>query len=249
MKLIFGALAGTAVSLAAGTATADTWGVSLYGGWNGSFDSDVNFTGPDTDWTVRSVPWDGLSFTFTGAAPYYGARLSFWPSAMPGWGLALDFTHAKVQAHRSATVSHSGRINGVPTSGSNQVQELFDVLEFTDGLNLVTLNALYQLPSYGMFHPYIGAGVGISIPHVEVTGNSGGPPNVPFPRTFAYEFGGPAAQALIGAEVALSSRISLFGEYKLSWTNINSPMNGDYEIHTTVVTNHIIAGATFKFAR
>jgi lipid A oxidase len=246
MKRIVGALAGGALALAAGSAAADTWGVSLYGGWNGSFDSDVNFTGPGTNWTVRSVPWDGLSFTFTGAAPYYGARLSYWPSALPGWGLAFDFTHAKVQARRDATVSYSGTINGTPPPGSAPVSSLFDVLEFTDGLNLLTLNALYKLPSYGMIHPYVGAGAGISIPHVEVTGNGG---SVPFPRTFAYEFGGPAAQALIGAEIAISNRVSLFAEYKLSWTSINSSMNGGYEIHTNVVTNHIIAGATLTFGR
>jgi lipid A oxidase len=247
MRLVSGMLAGAAVAavFAANPASADVWGVTLYGGWNGSFDSDVRFSDPDTDWTVHSVPWDGLSFTFTGKSPYYGARLSFWPSAMPGWGVALDYTHAKVQAKRDATVSYSGTIDGTPTSGSAQVPTLFDVLEFTDGLNLITLNALYKLQPYGIIQPYVGAGAGISIPHVEVTGHA---PTTSFPRTFAYEFGGPALQALIGAEVPINGRLSLFGEYKLSWTDITSPMTGGYQIHTTVVTNHLIGGATFKFA-
>jgi lipid A oxidase len=237
-----------AAALVASAAHADTWGVSVYGGWNGSLNSDARFTDPDTNWTVHDIPWDGQSFSFAGAAPYYGLRLSIWPSAMPGWGVALDFTHAKVKANRTASVSHSGTINGNPTSGTNQVQELFGVLEFTDGLNILTLNALYNLQRYGMVQPYVGVGAGISIPHVEVTGNSGGPPNVPFQRTFAYEFGGPAVQALIGAEVPVTRRISLFGEYKLSWTSIDSPLTGGYRIETSIVTNHLLAGATWRFA-
>ncbi len=246
MKRILSALAVASVATVgtASVARADTWGISVYGGWNGSFNSDVNFTGPSTNWTVRNVPWDGLSFTFTGAAPYYGARLSYWPTAMPGWAFALDYTHAKVQASRNATVSYSGEINGGSVSGSGTVSSLFDVLEFTDGLNIVTLNALYKLPSFGMVHPYVGAGAGINIPHVEVTGNGG---SVPFARTFDYEFGGLALQALVGAEVAINKRLALFGEYKLNWAGVNSPLNGGYRIHTNVVTNHILAGVTLKF--
>ena len=241
MKRRAGVVAGmaTGVVLATAPAGADAWGVSLYGGWNGSLNSDVRFTGPGTDWTLHSVPWDGLSFTQAGGPPFYGARLTYWPSAMRGWGFALEFTHAKARAVGGATVSYSGTF-----SGSDQIQNLFQTLEFTDGLNLVTLNALYQLQPYGMIRPYVGAGAGISIPHVEVTGNGG---TVPFPRTFAYEFGGPAVVGLIGAEVALTRRVALFGEFKVTGTTINSPMNGGYEIHTTMVISQVVAGATYKF--
>jgi lipid A oxidase len=233
---------------AAGPARADVWALSGYMGWNGSFNSDARFTGPNTDWSVRNVPWDGLSFGFSGGAPYYGVRLSYWPTAWGNIGVALDFNHAKVRAKRNATVSYSGTLtpSPLPPSGSDSVANLFDVFEFTDGLNLITLNALYQLRPYGAIHPYLGLGAGISIPHVEVTGHS---PNTPFPTTFGYEFGGPALQGLIGLDVAVTSHLSLFGEYKLSWTSVNSGLNGGYRIHTNVTTNHLLAGATVKFGR
>jgi lipid A oxidase len=238
------ALSAAATTLGGGAASADVWGISAYGGWNGSFNSDVRFTGPNTDWTVHSVPWDGLSFGFSGGAPYYGVRLDYWPTAFGNWGLALDFNHAKVRAHRTATVNYSGTMNAAPFNGSDQVQNLFNVLEFTDGMNFVTLNALYRVQPLGMLHPYVGLGAGISIPHVEVTGNG---TTVPFARTFDYEFGGPVLQGLVGLEVPVTSHFSLFGEYKLTWTSIKSPVTGGYDIHTQVVTNHLLAGGTIKF--
>jgi lipid A oxidase len=241
-----------AAAFAAGTvlataANAGTWQVSVYGGWNGSFNSDVHFTGANTDWTVQNVPWDGVSWAKSGGAPYYGYRLTYWPTAWQNFGIAIDYTHAKIRAVRDATVNYSGTINGSTFDGSNQIQNLFDVLEYTDGLNLVFADGLYKLHPVGRFHPYVGAGLGISIPHVEVTGVGGGGGTPPFQRTFAYEFGGVAAEALIGADVQISKRFSLFGEYKLSYAKVDSPMTGGYTIHTTTITNHLLAGLSFSF--
>src|SRR5262245_46340239 len=112
------ALGAATVLVAAVPARADTWGISVYGGWNGSLNSDAHFTGPSTDWTVHSIPWDGLSFGQSGGPPYYGVRLSMWPTAMPGWGIAVDFTHAKARAVRDATVSYTGAISGGLPPGS-----------------------------------------------------------------------------------------------------------------------------------
>jgi lipid A oxidase len=244
-----GTVLGVAVCLA-NAASAGTLQVSVYGGWNGSFNSDANFTGPNTDWTVHNIPWDGVSFAKSGGAPYYGYRLTYWPTAWHNFGIALDYTHAKIRAVRDATVSYSGTINGVndsTTNGSAQIQDLFDVLEYTDGLNLIFADGLYKLRTVGMFHPYVGAGLGISIPHVEETGVGGGSGTPPFHRTFAYEFGGAAAEGLIGADVQLTKRISVFGEYKLSWAKVDSPLTGGYRIHTTTITNHLLAGLSFSF--
>jgi hypothetical protein len=37
--------------------------ISLYGGWNGSFDSDIHLIQPGgTNMTLNDVPWDGDSF-------------------------------------------------------------------------------------------------------------------------------------------------------------------------------------------
>ena len=37
--------------------------IGVYGGWNGSFDSDIHLTQPGgTNMTLNDVPWDGDSF-------------------------------------------------------------------------------------------------------------------------------------------------------------------------------------------
>ena len=46
--------------------------IGVYGGWNGSFDSDIHLSQPGgTNMTLNDVPWDGESF---GPPPYWGAR-------------------------------------------------------------------------------------------------------------------------------------------------------------------------------
>jgi lipid A oxidase len=241
LALLMGCIAFTA-AVGVGSASAGSLTVSAYGGWNGSFNSDVNFTGPGTDWTVKNIPWEGLSVG-GGDAPYYGVRVTYWSVLVPNLGIALDYTHAKVRANPAASVSYSGPLGGPSFNGTNTIGNLFGALRFTNGLNLVTLNALYRLRSIGMLHPYVGAGLGISIPEVEVTGNGS---TVNFARTFAYEYGGPAAQGIAGIDLTLTKRISVFTEYKLSWTSVNSPITGGDRIHTTIVTNHLLAGLTLQ---
>ena len=65
--------------------------------------------------------------------------------------------------------------------------------------------------------------------------------------TFAYTYGGLAAQVLAGVDIKLTKRLSVFTEYKLSWAGVNAPMNGGYRIHTNIITNHILAGVALSF--
>lgn len=218
--------------------------LGVYGGWNGTHNSDVRFTDPDTDWTVQNIPWLGLPFTADGAAPYYGARFTYWMESKPHWGFMLDYTHAKVRADPSATVNYGGTIDGAPFSGSDQVGNLFDMLEFTDGISLLTLNAMYRFEPIGRLQPYVGAGLGLNIPHVEVEGNGG---SVPFDRTFDYELGGPAAQLLAGVDFRITDNLSLFTEYKFSWAGVNAPLTDGYRVHTNLLTHHILAGISLTF--
>lgn len=228
-------------ALSANSASSGELQIGVYGGWNGSHNSDVNFTGPGTDWTVHSVPWDGLSFTFDGEAPYYGARVTYWPDSLPNWGFMLDLTHAKVRALEDATVNYSGSLG----NGSDQIGNIFDRLEFTDGFTLLTVNGMYRFEPMDRFRPYVGAGVGINIPHVEVTGAgvaSG------LPTTFEYAYGGFAAQALAGVDIRLTKHISLFTEYKFSWAGVNAPLSDpDYRIKTNLFTHHVLFGASVNF--
>jgi len=67
---------------------------SLYGGWNGSFDSDFHLIQPNgTNMILNDVPWDGDSF---GAPPYWGIRGTYWFNNAPNWGFMVDYHHAKV---------------------------------------------------------------------------------------------------------------------------------------------------------
>jgi lipid A oxidase len=154
----------------------------------------------------------------------------------------FDLTHAKVRADPNATVNFSGTLDGVLTPGSGQIGNLFDLLEFTDGFTMLTVNGMYRFEPMGRFQPYLGAGLGITIPHVEVDGGT-----TPFARTFDYEFGGMTAQALAGVDIQLTKHFSLFTEYKFSWAGIDAPMVDGYRIHTDLFTHHVLLGASLRF--
>ena len=75
---------------------------------------------------------------------YYGLRPSYWIKEAPQWGLALDFTHAKMYAELQGTVTVSGTRNSVPVRTRERVGETFGELNLSHGYNLLTLNALYR---------------------------------------------------------------------------------------------------------
>jgi lipid A oxidase len=215
----------------------------IYGGWNGSFDSDATFKRGNSDFTMHDIPWQGLSFFKDGGAPYYGARATLWPDAMPQWGIMLDYTHAKVRATPSAKVKVTGKYMGGPAPSPSKVSDLFSTFEFTDGINLVTLNAVRQLPplgAMGKIQPYFGAGIGAAEPHVEVTGPG-------FPKTFKYEWAGVAAQVLAGINIPITKRFSIFGEYKLSYASVNADLTKGGHVSTNIWTNHVLAGLAVRF--
>ena len=133
-------------------------------------------------------------------------------------GVGLDYSHAKVIAERppalNAIVSH---------------------LEFTDGLNLVIPTAYYRYQWTDRLAPYVGLGVGFSVPSVEVTLRPvNGFDTTP---THQYEFGGPAVQATVGLSAKVWGPVSAFGEYKVAFShNDVSIRNGGSE-QTDLVTN------------
>ena len=190
--------------------------LSAYGGGSISFDSDVDLKENGTSTTYSDVSWDGESFK---PPPHWGLRGTWWFDSYPNWGVAIDFTHAKVKAD--------------PRPSD------FQTLEFTDGLNVVTANALYRYPTDTRFTPYGGLGLGLSIPHVEVkTANS---------STFEYQVAGVAAQGILGVDFRVWNGLSVFGEYKLSYTNNDAGLNGGGSLETDIWTNHFNFGIAFRF--
>jgi len=191
---------------------------SVYGGYQTAPHSGVDLS----DGTHFTAGWEGKSF---GSPPYYGARVTWWLEDLgyPNLGLSIDYTHDKVYAD-DKTLAASG----------------WSHFEFTDGLNLLTANALYRFPQDGgRWTPYLGAGVGVNIPHVEVTRPSG--------TTFDYEFGGVTLQAQAGVDFRITEHWSTFVEYKGTYSKVDVPIDSGDRLKTDIFTNAVNLGVSFHW--
>ena len=206
-----------AALLAANVASAEVE-LSFYGGIQGALSSDVTIAGDDAiaDSSFE-LDWEARSFE---APPYYGIRVTNWESASFGYG--LDFTHNKVYPE-----------NDVLPDG-------FRRLEFTDGLNTLTLNGYYRWQdAFAGITPYVGGGVGLSIPHVEVITEDS--------RTLGYQVTGPAATWIAGASMPINDQWSLFGEYKGTYTSNEGDLDTGGTVSTDIFTNALNVGVSFNF--
>ena len=175
----------------------------------------------DFDFTAG---WEGRSFE---APPHYGFRATHWLNE--NWGISLDFNHTKVYAE-DATLGAGG------TSGG------FERLEFTDGLNNLTLNAEYRWSNQSRkWRPFAGAGIGVVIPRVEVQTQSGAP------LTDEYQFGGPSVMLHGGIEYDLNQDWSVFGDYKITYSQLDVDLNGGGSLQTNIVTNSFNLGISRRF--
>ena len=132
------AVVATGAALTAGATSAARAEVELsfYGGTQSAPHSIID----DSVLGEGRVKWLGKSF----AAPIYaGVRATWWKSDI--WGFGVEVNHAKVYSENKAALG-------------------YDVLEFTDGLNLITANVFRRFPNAGRFTPYVGGGLGIAVP-------------------------------------------------------------------------------------
>ncbi len=174
----------------------------------------------DFDFTAG---WDGKSFQ---APLHYGFRATHWMNE--NWGVSVDFNHTKVYAD-AETLGAGG------TSG-------FERLEFTDGLNNLTVNAEYRWDKNGRnWRPFVGAGIGVAIPRVEVQTQAGAP------ITDEYQFGGPSMMLHGGIEYDLNDNWSVFGEYKFTYSQLDVDLTGGGSLQTDIVTNAINIGLSRSF--
>ena len=192
--------------------------LSFYGGAQSAPASDVVIRDdsviPDSNF---SQSWEGRSAS---APIYYGIRVTRWQS--PVFGFGLDLAHNKIYPKDDV----------LPTG--------FSVLEFTDGLNTLTVNAYRRWPNMlGDVTPYVGGGLGLAIPHVEVTHGAS--------ETFGYQLTGPAATWIAGARYPISDQWSVFGEYKGTFTSNVGEVDTGGKIETDVFTNAVNLGVSFNF--
>ncbi|MFZ3582898.1 outer membrane protein [Loktanella sp. DJP18] len=191
--------------------------LSFYGGAQSAPHSDVFVTGDLAYPAKTRVKWEGRSFD---PPPYYGVRATYWASERFGYG--LDFTHTKVYS------SDESR-EGTP----------FTTLEFTDGLNTLTANAYRRFDPVGGATPYVGAGIGLAIPHVEVANGT--------TSTLGYQVTGPAATVLAGVSYPVSDRFAVFGEYKFTYSQNEAELDGGGTLKTDIITNAVNVGVSFNF--
>ncbi|MCV6595734.1 MAG: outer membrane beta-barrel protein [Mangrovicoccus sp.] len=194
--------------------------VSAYGGWQTSPHSTVKGFDPGGvgvfDFTAA---WEGKSFS---APPYYGFRGTWWRNGGV-YGYGIDFSHAKVYAS-DQTLGRNG----------------FDRLEMTDGLNIITANVYRRFPSENRrWTPYVGAGLGVSYPHVDVE-TAGG-------KTYGYQVTGPAFAWVAGVSYPFAERWSVFGEYKGSYSQNKADLDNGGSLETNIVTNALNVGVSFSF--
>ena len=180
--------------------------------------SDLKFVQPGaTDLTVHDVEWEGRPFK---SPIYYGLRATRWRGGLSPFGHMLDFTHSKAIARPAQTVRFSGTRNGRAFPESATVSATFKHLEFSHGHNMLTGNGLMRLGSLSrQLSPYVGAGVGVNLPHTEIQfiGDT--------ERTYEYQYTGPTGQVLLGIEMRLP-RVVLFVEYKLTVSLYDAPLTG-----------------------
>ena len=163
--------------------------------------------------------WKGNSFSMP---PYYGLRVTKW-NMNRGWG--LDFNHSKAYADAD-TLLKSG----------------FNRLQFTDGLNNLTLHQQRKLKSNaGNLIPYYGYGIGMIIPHVEVQSD------INSPLTFEYQYGGPTVAINGGLKLPLKKNKFLFAEYKFTSSWLDVRLNGGGSLNTRIFTNALNVGLGFEF--
>lgn len=192
--------------------------LSIYGGAQNSPHSIVTVTDdlviPGDEFRMG---WVGKSLS---APPYYGIRATFWKTATFGYG--LDFSHNKIYPQKG----------DLPAG--------YEVLEFTDGLNILTINGYRRWENQNSkVTPYIGGGLGVSIPHVEVTYGSS--------ETFGYQLTGPAVAWLAGGSFALNDRWSVFAEYKGTYSKNIADLETGGTLNNDVVTNAVNLGISVNF--
>lgn len=229
-----------AVSLPAATAARAEWSISGALGASTTGDADVQLTQPGgNDLRFSDVAWSGKSFE---SPVYYGIRFAYWLKESPAWGLALDYSHAKMLADLDASVSVDGVRDGTVIEGMERLGDTFGRLEFTDGHNLVLFTGLYRFfaeRTDRAVQPYLGLGLGAAVPHVETL--------VDGMETFEFQVAGPAVQGLVGVEIPVARAWSLFAESKLAWARISADLEGNGSLSVKPWTAQLAAGVSVSF--
>lgn len=186
--------------------------ISVYGGQQTSHPSTIRSSSLGDD----RVNWNSESFKIP---VYYGLRAKRWSEGRLGFG--IDFFHAKAIA------------DGPEKYG-------YQNLNFSHGLNVLTADIWYRFDTLGRVTPYVGAGLGVAIPHVEVQPIGGQP-------TAEYQIAGPAATVVIGGALAVGGKWSVFTEYQAAYSQIRARLDSGNRLRTEIFTDALNVGVSLRF--
>ena len=194
--------------------------INLYMGTEAPDSSRISGTDVTAGAFDTTIDWEGKSDAMP---PYYGARATWWTNSNIGW--AFEFSHNKAYAP-AAQMAAVG----------------FDRMEFTDGHNILTLNVMKRWPgAWGnKVTPYIGAGYGAAIPHVDIRPVGG-------THTFGYQVTGPAYRLLAGASYKINDRWSIYGEYQFTHSDNKVDLEGGGTLETKITSNAFNFGVGIHF--
>jgi lipid A oxidase len=212
-KLVAAALAISASSLALAESE-----FTVYSGYQSSPHSTVENTNTGKSFYTG---WDGDPWSFP---IYLGLRYTDWVT--DDWGYAVNYAHTKAYSSDLKSTSNTG------ASGNSYTR-----LEFTDGANPVTVIAMRRF-KYRNIRPHVGAGIGISVPHVEVTWSSN--------KTFEYQYGGPVATVLAGFNYPINDKWNLLTEFQMHYMKLDVAITGG-RLKTNLITNALNVGVSYRF--
>ena len=186
----------------------------IYGGLQGSPHSTVENTSSKSNPVSLFTGWKGESFSFP---IYIGMRYTHWLDDQ--WGYSLNYVHTKAIS-------------------TDQAKNGYTRLEFTDGANPVTVLAMRRF-TYREVKPYVGAGLGISVPHVEVQWSGS-------TKTFEYQYGGPVATVVAGISYPYNDKWSVFTDFQMHYMKMNVAIDGG-RLKTNLITNALNVGVSYRF--
>lgn len=226
------------------------WVLTLYTGASHTYRSNLEVDQPSTrsDATFDDVSWAPHPFGL--GAPYYGLRMTYFPTPRAHVGAAIDFTHYKMYAETAEPVKAHGVLGGAPFYADAPLGTFVQSLEIAHGVNLTSLDGEYRWnPQFdrGPWQTHVGAGLLVYAPHADGTIDGVG-------VNESYQYGGWGGQIFGGAEYTLPrrleprwARITLLVESKLDVGHLDIDLDPATRIRTSVTTLHLIGGLSFHF--
>jgi lipid A oxidase len=222
------------------------WLIEGFTGFSAGESSDLQLEQPGgTSLIFHNIPWEMHDFD---EPMYYGYRVLYFPGRDSNWGFGLEFIHAKVYLDTSDSVRVTGTRAGTPVNGTESLGDTFEGFNISNGINYLTADVLYrffldkQHPEsfLSRFQPYVGIGLGITVPHPE-------PQLKGEPLRAKYQFGGFAAQAMAGVSFDITKYLLLYTEYKLSYAKFDDLSFTGGTIQMDLLEHHWVFGVGVKF--